>query len=71
MKKTDLEKKKSSNIVKFGKNEMDISKLSDEELTELYEKMANKKISLVKKVLDLNDGELISAEDMKRILEII
>lgn len=63
--------KKTSNIVKFGKNEIDISKLSDEDLRELYEKMANKKISLMKRILELNDSELISAEDIRKIIEII
>ena len=73
MKENKTEKKKRpSNVIKFGKNEIDVSKLSDEELTELYSKMANKKISLIKKIMELNkEDEVISNEELDQIMEML
>lgn len=63
-------KKSSAQIIKFGKEEIDISRLSDDELIELYNKMTKKKISLFSKIKKINDSEgLFSDSDMSKMIK--
>ena len=61
-----------SNIVTFGKEEIDVSKLSDEELTELYEKMEDRKVSLASKIIALNDeNNLFTQDEINQMLNLL
>ena len=63
-------KKSSAQIIKFGKEEIDISKLSDDELIELYNKMTKKKISLLSKIKKINESEgFFSDSDMSKMIK--
>ena len=72
MKEKNKAHTEDTNIVAFGKEEIDISKLSDEELTKLYEKMENKKISLASKIIALNDENgFLSQEEINQMLDLL
>lgn len=59
-------------IITFGKETIDISKISDEELTKLYDKMEKKKVNLASKIISLNEkNAILSSGEISKMLQLL
>lgn len=59
-------------IITFGKETIDISKISDEELTKLYDKMEKKIVNLASKIISLNEkNAILSSDEISKMLQLL